>query len=128
MKVLETLFLILILAALVAIASPALGNPGKFASAMRYLQSGQTPAAQPPAGTSILGSPTVSAQQIDALLCKYGSSAVCGTGADLYNLGVQYGIDPAYPLAFFWNESNFGRSGAAKTTKNLGNLRSSPLE
>jgi len=69
----------------------------------------------------------ISDRFIDQLLAKYGSPAA-GTGADLYNLGVQYGIDPVYPLAFFFNESGFGTSGAAVTSKNLGNLRSSPLE
>lgn len=133
MKALETLFLCIVLLCLLAILAPAMENPGKFASAMHYLQTGQTPqtspTAQPAAGPyAVQGPPTVTAQFIDQLLCKYGNPGVCGTGADLYNLGVQYGIDPAYPLAFFWNESNFGTEGAAVTTKNLGNLRSSPLE
>jgi len=87
-------------------------------SAANLLQSG------PPAtGSSIVGSPTVSAQFIDQMLCKYGSSSVCGTGADLYSLGQQYNIDSAFALAIFWNESNFGRAGTAQSTHSLGNLR-----
>lgn len=127
MKALETLFLCVILVCLIAILTPAIESPGKFASAMHSLQTGQT--TQQAAGPyAVQGPPTISAQLIDQLLCKYGNPATCGTGADLYNLGVQYSIDPVYPLAFFWNESNFGRAGAAVATRNLGNLRSSPLE
>jgi hypothetical protein len=80
----------------------------------------------PPAtGSSVVGSPTVSAQFIDQMLCKYNSPA-CGTGADLYNLGVQYNVDSAFALAVFWNESGFGRAGMAASTRSLGNLRCIP--
>jgi hypothetical protein len=77
---------------------------------------------QPAGGYSVTGSPSISAAFIDQILCKYSSPA-CGTGTDLYNIGVQYNIDPAFALAVFWNESNFGTSGMAKTTLSLGNLR-----
>jgi len=90
-------------------------------SAANLLQSG------PPAtGSSVVGGPTISAQFIDQMLCKYGSSSVCGTGPDLYNLGVQYNVDSAFALAIFWNESNFGRAGTALSTRSLGNLRCIP--
>jgi len=35
-------------------------------------------------------------------------------------------IDPAFALAIFWNESNFGRAGTASSTRSLGNLRCIP--
>ena len=41
----------------------------------------------------------------------------------MYNLGVQYGIDPVYALAFFMHESTFGTTGVAQTTLSLGNMR-----
>jgi len=114
------LLTIFLLGAAVVYGSGAVKNAG-IPSAANLLQAG------PPAtGSSIVGGPTVSAQLIDQLLCKYGSSATCGTGADLYNLGQQYNIDPAFALAIFWNESNFGRAGAASQTRSLGNLRCIP--
>jgi hypothetical protein len=60
---------------------------------------------------------------INKLLCNYGNPQVCGTGQTLYNDGQQYGIDPAFALAFFWHESNFGKAGEAYYSKSLGNLR-----
>ncbi len=75
----------------------------------------------------VTGQPTVSADFIDKLLCKYDSPA-CGKGHNFFEEGVKYGIDPAYALAFFWHESNFGKNGMARTTLNIGNLRSSPIQ
>ncbi len=75
--------------------------------------------------TSVVGSPTLSAQQIDTILANAGSPAA-GTGQDLYHLGVQYHIDPAFALAVFLNESNFGKAGIASSTRSLGNLRCIP--
>jgi hypothetical protein len=109
------LFTLFLIGLAVVFGSGAIKNIGIPASA-NLLQSG------PPAGDSVVGSPSISAQLIDQLLCKYSSPA-CGTGADLYNLGVQYNIDSAFALAVFWNESNFGRAGMAASTRSLGNLR-----
>lgn len=91
-------------------------------SSANLLQSGQ-----PPAGDSIVGSPSISADFINQMLTKYGSPAA-GTGQDLYNLGQQYNVDPAFALAIFWNESNFGKAGEAYYTHSLGNLRPMPDE
>src|SRR5690242_19041073 len=44
--------------------------------------------------------PSLSAAQIDAILGEYPSPAL-GLGPVLYDLAVQYGIDPAYALSFF---------------------------
>jgi hypothetical protein len=74
---------------------------------------------------SVLGKPTISASFINQILAAYGSPAA-GTGQQMYNLGVQYGIDPVYAMAFFMHESLFGTTGEARTTLSLGNLRCIP--
>jgi hypothetical protein len=66
------------------------------------------------------GLPTVSASFIDQVLANAGSPAE-GTGQALYSLGVQYGIDPIYALAFF-HLSDYGTSGEAAITHSLGNV------
>jgi hypothetical protein len=48
-----------------------------------------------------------------------------GTGQTLYDLSKQYGIDDAYALAFFEQESQFGTTGMARFTHSLGNIRCS---
>jgi hypothetical protein len=75
--------------------------------------------------STVTGSPSISAQFIDAILCTYKSPA-CGKGAALYSEGKRYGIDPVYPLAFFLNESSFGRAGEARQSLSIGNLRCIP--
>jgi hypothetical protein len=74
---------------------------------------------------SVLGRPTISAAFINEVLAAYNSPAA-GKGQALYDLGVKYGIDPAFALAFFMHESTFGTAGEAQTTKSLGNLRCYP--
>jgi hypothetical protein len=71
---------------------------------------------------SVLGGPSLSADFVDQVLSAHESPAA-GTGEVLYSLSQQYGIDDAFALAFFWHESNFGRSGEAARTHSLGNLR-----
>ncbi len=41
-------------------------------------------------------------------------------------MGVKYGIDPAFALAFFMHESSFGTQGEAQASLSLGNLRCIP--
>lgn len=53
-------------------------------------------------------------------------SPASGKGQALYDLGVQYGIDPAFALAFFMHESSFGTQGEATKSLSLGNLRCIP--
>ncbi|MGH2345233.1 MAG: glucosaminidase domain-containing protein [Chloroflexota bacterium] len=78
----------------------------------------------PPAtGAALAGGPTISPAQINAVLTRYGSP-MAGDGQALYDLGVKYGIDPAYCLAFFVHESGAGTQGEAVLTHNLGNIRS----
>src|SRR5690348_14910566 len=74
-------------------------GPGtKFDHAWQYLTSGNTAqhsVSSPAQGSSVVGSPTISAAKIDQILSNAGSPAA-GTGQDLYNLGVQNNIDPAF--------------------------------
>ncbi len=82
-----------------------------------------------PAGQhSVLGPPSISAEQIDRILAEWQSPAA-GTGATWVELGVRYGIDPAYALAFFIHESGAGtapgwagRKPDGSTTHNIGNI------
>src|SRR6266568_724818 len=74
---------------------------------------------------SVLGKPTLTVAFINAVLASYHSPAA-GKGRALYNYGVQYGIDPAFALAFFLHESTMGTAGEARTTLSLGNLRCIP--
>jgi hypothetical protein len=74
---------------------------------------------------TILGQPTINAVFINQTLCAAKSPA-CGTGMSLYSYGKQYNIDPAYALAFFWHESQFGKYGVAAENKGLGNIRCTP--
>jgi hypothetical protein len=74
---------------------------------------------------SVLGKPTISADFINRVLTSYNSPAA-GKGRAMYDLGVKYGIDPVYALAFFQHESTFGTRGEARTTLSLGNLRCIP--
>jgi hypothetical protein len=71
---------------------------------------------------SFVGKPTLTAAFINRVLASYGSPAT-GKGQALYDLGVKYGIDPAYALAFFMHESLFGTTGEARKTLSLGNER-----
>jgi hypothetical protein len=74
---------------------------------------------------AVLGKPTISASFINQVLASYNSPAA-GKGQALYDLGVKYGIDPAFALAFFMHESLFGTTGEARATLSLGNLRCIP--
>lgn len=75
-----------------------------------------------PGPYAVLGKPTISAAFINQVLQAYHSPAA-GKGQTLYDMGVKYGIDPAFALAFFMHESSFGTAGEARTTLSLGNLR-----
>lgn len=78
-----------------------------------------------PGAYSFIGEPTLSANFLNRVLASYGSPAA-GKGQALYDLGVKYGIDPAYALAFFMHESLFGTTGEARKTMSLGNERCLP--
>ncbi len=74
---------------------------------------------------SVLGKPTITADFVNRVLASYSSPAA-GLGQQMYALGVKYGIDPVYALAFFMHESLFGTTGEARATLSLGNLRCIP--
>jgi hypothetical protein len=81
-----------------------------------------TPSASHPVGYAVLGKPTVTAAFINTVLASY-HSPTAGMGQSLYDLGVKYGIDPVYAMAFFEHESGFGTTGEARVTLALGNER-----
>jgi hypothetical protein len=83
------------------------------------------PAVPAPGSYEVTGPPSLSVEQIERVLAKYGSPAQ-GNGQTLYDLGVRYGIDPAYALAFFVHESGCGTKGVARYTMSIGNIRWSP--
>jgi hypothetical protein len=74
---------------------------------------------------AVRGAPTVSVSQINRVLATYDSPLV-GQGQALYDLGVKYGIDPVFCLAFFVEESAGGTRGEAVLTHSVGNLRPEP--
>ena len=77
------------------------------------------------ASSSILGPPSLSVAFINRVLSAYHSPAV-GLGLVLYADSLTYGIDDAYPLAFFLHESSMGKAGMAHATHSLGNIRCTP--
>jgi len=82
-----------------------------------------------PAGEhSVVGAPSISADDVDAVLAQYNSPAQ-GTGKSWIELGKKYHIDPAYALAFFIHESSAGTNPRwdgmkpdGSTTHNIGNI------
>jgi Mannosyl-glycoprotein endo-beta-N-acetylglucosaminidase len=73
-------------------------------------------------GVSVVAKPSISPTKIDAVLRQYNSPAL-GIGQVMYDLGLKYGIDPAFALAFFVHESSAGTKGVAVETKSIGNIR-----
>lgn len=72
--------------------------------------------------TTIKGPPTISAQEIDAVLASHGSPAA-GQGEEIFQRCTAAGIDPAVALAFFACESTFGTAGVAVDTHSWGNIK-----
>ena len=70
----------------------------------------------------VVSAPCISAERIDEILAANDSPAA-GTGKAFYDYGLKYGIDPTVALAFFREESTFGKFGAANRTKSIGNIR-----
>lgn len=84
--------------------------------------------ARPVGDYTFRAAPSLTPDQIDRILATYGSPAT-GTGQVWYDLGLQYGIDPAFALAFFISESTAGtakmwagRKPNGSTTHNIGNI------
>jgi hypothetical protein len=92
------------------------------------LRQSLTLAARPAGDYALKAPPSVTPEQIDRILESYGSPAV-GSGQDWYNLGLKYGIDPAFAVAFFIHESSAGSNPnwagikpGGGTTHNVGNI------
>ena len=75
-----------------------------------------------PSKYSVVGPPTIDVAQINLILAHYHSPA-SNKGQALYDYGENYGIDPAFALAFFMHECSFGTQGIAVKTHSLGNIR-----
>lgn len=73
--------------------------------------------------TTIKGPPTISPQEIDAVLASHDSPAA-GQGEEIFQRCTAAGIDPAVALAFFACESTFGTAGVAVDTHSWGNIKS----
>lgn len=100
----------------------------------RFSGSAVAPESKPPTAASlttngsnyaVLGSPTLTPARIETILRQYNSPAL-GSGQAMYDLGLRYGIDPAFALAFFIHESSAGTQGVAVNTKSIGNIRCTP--
>jgi hypothetical protein len=94
--------------------SEADGAPSETSGALRVPSGPQT--------YDVRGAPSVSVAVINQVLSDYGSP-LAGQGQALYDLGVRYGIDPAFCLAFFVHESAAGTRGEAVLTQSVGNIR-----
>lgn len=76
-------------------------------------------------GYDVRHTPSVTVAKIREVLQSYNSPAV-GSAQAMYDLGIEYGIDPAFCLAFFIHESTAGTKGVARVTKSVGNIRTTP--
>jgi hypothetical protein len=85
----------------------------------------QTTIHSQPGPYTVLGNPSIKVDFINQVLATYHSPAA-NKGQALSDLGTQYGIDPAFALAFFMHESSFGTQGEATKSLSLGNLRCIP--
>lgn len=90
--------------------------------APRFLKASSN--ASPPSSiaSDLRGPPSLTAQQIDAILAHYNSPAT-GTGPIWFTMGQKYGIDPVWGLAFFNKENSLAiKGGHCTTTYNVGNI------
>lgn len=68
--------------------------------------------------------PTISRAKVEYILCSspHGNFNCTQLADTIYEDGVQYTIDPAFILAIFEEESNFGSTGMARDTKDVANI------
>jgi hypothetical protein len=131
----------MLLVALVAGSYPAWGAIGTFAHdhLPNFRPHGVVAYVPPPsscalprarcanASEALDGQPSITAVKILAVLQSYNSPAATEDfAADLYDLGIKYGVNPAYALGFFAFESRCGTAGIATVTHSLGNVRFNP--
>lgn len=124
MKKYTTLVSFLLLAMLVLAFTQPRSSTQAQSSTLTISQSPAVPSSES-GSYVVIGKPTISASFINRVLATYGSPA-SGKGQALYTLGVKYGIDPVFALAFFLHESRFGTRGEATVTLSLGNERCIP--
>ena len=74
---------------------------------------------------AVMRGPSIDPATIRRVLRDYSSPAA-GEAQAIYDLGVQYGVDPAVCLAFFIMESSAGTRGMAAETRSVGNIRATP--
>ncbi|MBS1954255.1 MAG: glucosaminidase domain-containing protein [Cyanobacteria bacterium SZAS-4] len=70
----------------------------------------------------IWGPPTISAAGIDKVL-RDNNSPAAGLGSYIYDQAKERGINPAFALAMYGQESTFGTKGAAVRNNSFGNIR-----
>ncbi len=71
---------------------------------------------------SVLGEPSLTEERIKVILVNAVSPAK-DSYATFYREGVRSRIDPAFALAFFKHESNYGKAGVAEKTNSISNRR-----
>src|SRR3954453_9796845 len=76
---------------------------------------------QPAGTTPVAGPPSISGATVAQVLSAF-HSPLAEIAADIYRLGQEAHIDPAFALAIWRKESQFGTTGAAVSTHNMGNL------
>lgn len=75
-----------------------------------------------PGQPTIWGPPTISAAGIDKVL-RDNHSPAAGLGSYIYDQAKERGINPAFALAMYGQESTFGTKGAAVRNNSFGNIR-----
>lgn len=98
------------------VAVPSIGNVPRASA--DWLSAALAPAS----GFDVRGRPTISVAGIEQVLQDY-NSPMAGHGQAIYDLGLKYGLDPAFCLAFFIHESAAGTRGEAVLTHSVGNIR-----
>lgn len=71
---------------------------------------------------NLWGAPTISAAGIDKVL-RENHSPAAGMGSYIYDAATSRGINPAFALAMYGQESTFGTRGAAVRNNSFGNIR-----
>jgi hypothetical protein len=85
-------------------------------------QQAQSPIVTSAGQHDLRGAPSLTANQVDAILAQHGSPA-SGTGQIFYDESLATGINDIWPLGFYWHESAMGLAGVARFSKSIGNLR-----
>jgi Mannosyl-glycoprotein endo-beta-N-acetylglucosaminidase len=95
---------------------------GLFLSSCSFGGPGDVAQASASGDLSLTGQPTITVAFINQVLADHGSPAQ-GLGQVFYDEGLSHNIDPAFALAFYKHESNYGLKGEARSSLSIGNLR-----